>query len=338
MASIIDIHAHLISTEYAQLFTRLGGQPPAAVRRYAELMRLKAGAPAAAGGPSLAMPPTDQDDDLTARLALMDEANVGVQVLSPATGAPYLEDEASAVDAARACNDQYAAVAAKHPDRFRWFVSLPLPHIEASVQELRRCDELGASGVTINCSVLDRSPAEDEYLPLYEEMDRRGSVLFFHPTVNGICSAMVSDFGLDASVGTSFEDTVVALQLVAKQIPHRFPNIKIVIPHFGGMLPMLLERLDNQSFVPPVELSEPISTTLRRFYYDTVGHGSQAALQCAWRAFGTDHLVAGSDYPVLLPFEGYKRTFEYITESELPPEAIDRILHHNGWELLGIER
>lgn len=328
MPSIVDIHAHFISTRYSEAFARLGGAPTALARG--------AGTPPAG---HVAIPPTDEGDDVAARLALMDAADVAVQVLSPATAAPYLEDEADAVEAARLCNDEYAALVSRHPDRFRAFVSLPLPHVAASRRELARgLDELGAIGVTINCSVLDRSAADDAFLPVYEELDRRGAVVFFHPTVNGICSALVNDYGLGISVGTSFEDTLIALHLVAKRIPERFPNIRFVIPHFGGMLPMLLDRLDNQGFVPPLDLAEPVSETLRGFYYDTVGHGSQAALQCAWRAFGADHLVTGSDYPVLLAFEAYRRTFEYIGESELPPDDVDQILHRTAHDLLGLPR
>jgi hypothetical protein len=48
------------------------------------------------------------------------------------------------------------------------------------------------------------------------------------------------------------------------------------------------------------DLPEPPSATARRFYYDTVGHGSQAALLCAWKAFGATHILPGSDFPVLL--------------------------------------
>ncbi len=62
---------------------------------------------------------------------------------------------------------------------------------------------------------------------------------------------------------------------------------------------------------------------------------TQAALLCAWKAFGADHLVAGSDYPVLLAFETYRQTFHYIRESSLPAEDVDKILNHNAQILLG---
>jgi aminocarboxymuconate-semialdehyde decarboxylase len=120
-------------------------------------------------------------------------------------------------------------------------------------------------------------------------------------------------------------------------VPERFPAIKYVIPHLGGIIPMLLERLDNQAPRQHPNLPEPPSATARRFHYDIVGHGSPAALYCAWKAFGADHLVAGSDYPVLLAFETYRQNFHYAREVGLPPEDVDKILEHNAQILLGLE-
>ena len=109
-----------------------------------------------------------------------------------------------------------------------------------------------------------------------------------------------------------------------------------MIPHLGGIIPMQLQRLDNQAPSQYRDLPERPSVTARRFYYDTVGHGSPAALLCAWKAFGADHLVAGSDYPVLLPFETYRQTFHYVREAGLPAADAERILEHNAQIVLGL--
>jgi 6-methylsalicylate decarboxylase len=87
---------------------------------------------------------------------------------------------------------------------------------------------------------------------------------------------------------------------------------------------MLLERLDGQ--MPTAGFDEPPSVTARRFHYDTVGWGSRPALLAALEAFGAEQLVTGSDFPVLLPWESYRRTFDHIRNSGLPTAVIDRIL------------
>lgn len=314
---IVDVHAHYHPHAYNEAVSKLYGRT---VRGFDP------------------HPDTDDEAHIEARLRLMEEAGVRMQVLSPAAGrAPYGENEADAIAAARLGNDIYAKLVERYPDKFKAFVSLPLPHVEASMTELKRgMDELGMVGVNLHISVLDRSLAEDEFLPIYEEMNRRKGTIFFHPCGNSICSPMIADYGFGAAVGTSLEDTTIALHLIAKQIPAKYPDITFIIPHLGGPIAMLLERLDNQFSMTQRNLPEPPSVTARRFYYDTVGHGSQAALTCACMAYGADHILPGSDYPVLLSFETYRETFSWIEESGLPAEDKERILNRNVPELLGL--
>jgi hypothetical protein len=83
-------------------------------------------------------------------------------------------------------------------------------------------------------------------------------------------------------------------------------------------------------------LPEPPSETARRFYYDTVGHGSKAALQCAYHAFGSEHILPGSDFPVLLSFETYRDTFSWIREAGLPELDVEQILEKTAPAVLGL--
>jgi predicted TIM-barrel fold metal-dependent hydrolase len=306
---LIDVHAHQFPQNYIDNIARRGRQP----------LGLGAG------------------QTMEERLQLMDEAKVDVQVLSPANLVPYFESEAEAMAAARILNDGYADLTHRWPQRFKAYVSLPLPHADASLREMiRGLDQLGFAGVTFGCSILDRPVTGEELEPLYREMNRRGAILFFHPVVNGLCSALVNDFNLAGPVGTTMEDTLVVLHLIIAQIPHRYPNIKIVVPHFGGLIPMLLKRMDNQLAAAYRTLPEKPSTTAKRFWYDTVGHGSKEALRCACDAFGPNQLVTGSDYPVLLPYENYTKTFSYIREAGLPDDVADQILYRSGPTLFGL--
>jgi predicted TIM-barrel fold metal-dependent hydrolase len=318
---IVDIHAHYFPKAYTDTLLRIGGRSlPEAAR------------------PITARPMREDDPaQIPTRLQQMDDAGVQLQVLSPAASPPYAEKEADAVAAARLINDAYAELAAKYPGRFAAVVSLPLPHIDASLREMERgLDQLGMLGVSMTCSCFDRSTAEAEFEPLYAEMNRRRAVLNYHPIQNGICSPMINDYKFTVAVGASLEDTAIVLHLIARRVPERFPDIRYVVPHLGGLISMQLQRLDNQ--VPRVHpnLPEPPSVTARRFYYDTVGHGSHAALLCAWKAFGADRIVAGSDYPVLMAFETYKQTFHYVYDCGIPREDADRILHHNAQIVLGL--
>jgi predicted TIM-barrel fold metal-dependent hydrolase len=316
MPGMIDVHCHYYPERYTELMTRLSGP----------------------NQPRFRHPTTDDPAQIEARLRMMDDAGVRTQVLCPSSNYPYFEQEADAVEAARVCNDSFAELTHRYPDRFAAYVSLPLPHVEASLRELERgIDQLGMVGVSMSLSVLDRSSAEVEFEPLYAEMHRRAAVLFYHPAFNGLRSPLINNYRLGAAAGASMEDSVLVLHLIARAIPFRFPNVKYVVPHFGGLIPMQLNRLDNQMPAQHPDLPEKPSVTARRLYYDTVGHGSQAALSCAYKAFGAEHLVTGSDYPFLMDYESYTRTFAYITESDLPAADIDLIMNRSAATILGIQ-
>jgi 6-methylsalicylate decarboxylase len=115
---------------------------------------------------------------------------------------------------------------------------------------------------------LNRPVAEVEFEPIYVEMNRRGAILFVHPAVTGICSPCINDYKFTASVGTWLEDATFVLHMIARQIPHRYPNIKFIVPHLGGPIPMLLNGLDQQGQRDHPGLAEAPSVTAKRFYYE----------------------------------------------------------------------
>src|SRR2546430_3831608 len=175
---IVDLHAHYFPKDYNAILLRIGGRSlPEAAR------------------PITARPMREENPaGIATRLKQMDEAGVQLQVLSPAASPPYAEKEADAVEAARLINDSYAELAKTYPGRLAAFVSLPLPHIDAALREMERgLDQLGMLGVSMTCSCFDRSAAEAEFEPLYQEMNRRGAGLDSHPHPKGTCSPTLYD-------------------------------------------------------------------------------------------------------------------------------------------------
>lgn len=319
---IIDVHAHAFPAKYMSKISQLGIAPQQMP----------------GGGKGIKLrplsPAMDGDEDVAGRIALMDEAGVKRQILSP-TIAPYFNSHSDGVMAARILNDSFATMTTKNSNRLAAFVSLPLPHLDASLAEMAwGLDELGMIGVTMHCFCQDCSVADARFEPLYEEMNRRSAVLFMHPCVNGLCSPFITDWQLTESAGPTIEDAVIAMHFMVRSIPHRYPKIKIIIPHLGGGLATQLARLDNQ--LPHyADLAESPSVTAKRFWYDTVAHGSTTALRCAVDSFGADKIVPGSDYPILTIHEAYKDTFEYVREASLPDGVSEQILTKNAPLLFG---
>jgi len=313
----IDVHGHYFPIEYLDMLDRFGGGGTGtAIARNAPK-------PGGSGSPA----------ELRARFEMMDRAGVQMQVLSAAPQLPYFENRQNAIDAARFINDAYAEIVRRHPDRFAAYAATPLPHVDATIEEMGRAlDTLGMVGVTMGTSVLERSVADPLFDPFWAELDRRGSILFFHPHGIGACSPLVTAYNLTWPIGATIEDTVVVAHLIAKGIPSRYPRVRIIVPHLGGEISMLLQRLDNQAGMFLPKGSETPSVTAKRFWYDTVSHGYVPALRCACDGFGTDRLMLGSDYPYEVG-EVFQRCVDYVRHAGLSDEQVDAILDRNAQAL-----
>jgi len=140
--------------------------------------------------------------------------------------------------------------------------------------------------------------------------------------------------GLEAPL----EDTLLIAQLLTRKFATRYPNIKFVIAHMGGATPMLVERYQHESTPKLAEpVDEPLSKSMRSFYYDSVTHFSTPAIMTGWMEFGADHIMAGSDYPITLYFGHYKENFDAIERLPVPPEDIEMILSGTARKILNLK-
>jgi len=313
----IDVHAHYFPDEYLDCLERMG-------ERSANTARQAPGAKIT----------------LDERLGLLDEVGIEMQVLSPASRLPYFARKEDAVAAARLWNDLSIDVCRRYDGRFSSFANLPLPHVDAAIEEMGRClDRLGMAGVTIGCSVSGRQLDSPEFTPLWAELNRRRAVLFLHPV--GIGCPGSEAYGLTWMVGAPFEDTITALRLVLSGLIKHFPYVKVIVPHLGGTLPFLMQRLDDsfgreRARGTETGIDEPPTSYVRQLWFDTV-NSYPGALRCAVDAYGADRLMLGTDWPYLVGPK-LKRCVAYIEESGLPKTDIQAILDENARELLGFKR
>ena len=310
----IDVHAHYLSSEYLDLLDRLGGIEPGT----------ETGRPIVYPGLSA---------DLDARFAVMDKAGVGLQILSVSGLMPYFADVKAGIEGARFANDMYAELVRAHPGKFAAFAALPLPHADASLAELRRAlDYLGMVGVSFATSVLGKQLGDPDFDPIYAELDRRGAVLFIHPAGMACYSAPIKEAGLLWPLGGTAEDTLCAVHMMKAGITKRFPRMRVILPHLGGTLPLLMHRLDR-----PLRASlpdqAPLETVSRKFWYDTV-NGYPPSLRLAVETFGIDRLVFGTDWP-FWKGEAHQLAADYLTQIGLSAADLARIDTENAKVMFG---
>jgi aminocarboxymuconate-semialdehyde decarboxylase len=270
--------------------------------------------------------PTGQED-LRARVRIMDETGVGIQVLSIG---PLNLGWAGAADTltARLINDGFAAVCHQYPERFRFVAALPHSSATSMLVELDRAMSLGAVGAGITTMIADHTLDSPKLRDFWREAHNRRLLVLIHPTFppNG----PTNDRGEFLSVGYLNETAMAATRLVLTGVLEECPNVRIVWSHCGGSLCMVVDRIDR-GYKRYEKCLRPPSDYLRRCYYDTAClHGP--ALDCARATFGHDRLVYGTDEPHVL--NATKGVLATLRERPWSSDELQDVLSRNALNLL----
>jgi len=301
----IDVHAHYYTNEFADRMESIRGGP-------------RGGASGRAPGANVS---TEQ------RLEMLDEAGIDTQILCVGAQQPYFSDATSAVEGAHFANNLYKETVERFGGRYSAFGCVPLPHVDAAITEAARClDDLDFTGINLACSIAGQPLDTPAFEPFWAEMDRRNAVVFLHPNMH--CDApMMGDFGLEQTAGGCFEDSIAGMRLLFSGLAKKFTNFRLIIPHLGGTIPFLWQRIENH--YTRGHGGESAKALLSRFYYDTVNN-NPASLACTIDAVGLNHVLFGTDYPYLT----HKECVDYILNSGLPAAQIKAILDENAQALL----
>ena len=269
-------------------------------------------------------------------LAFMDQMGIDISVLSissPHHMHDLTEDE---VVLTQQINNEMAALSRTN-DRVRFAACLPLPMVEESVAEAcRALDELGAVAVKFPTNACGVYPADPRLTPLMDVLNARNAVVLFHP-----CKpAAVPEGCFTAGPLPLFEflgDTTRAvIDLIAHNIPERWPNIRFVVPHMGSFLPPLINRLAGITKIFAEKgLGEAIDPyrALQSFYFDLAGNALDASIAGLLTMTTPDHLLYGSDHPYTPETEAEKN-LQKINAHPLLASHLEAIYSQNAQKLL----
>lgn len=292
---VIDMHSHIITPEFASALDKEG-------------RLLDEGFP---------LPKWDAE----AQLKWMDEAGIHTSVLTLAAPQP------TSAKVVRATNEAAAKLKYEHPDRFRFCAALPLPDVDAAIEEARYAlDVLSADGIKLATNVNGLYLGAPELDTLFSFLNERKAFVILHPHRPDPVNKQVMQQTPLAMQEYLSETTRAVSNMISRNVLARNPNVKVVVPHCGAYLPLMVPRM--KSLTPVMQANNLVGdidwdANLAALYYDLAGAHSPEVIRMLLTITTPDHLLYGSDYPYVAPqvlTQSLARMKDYLSkEPDLAP-------------------
>jgi len=236
----IDIHAHWFAPQWVDLLEREADANGAKIGRN-DKGRTTLTIPGVAFVSRF--PPEMMDVDYMVKA--MDEVGIDVRLFSLTNPMINWAPPEFGARLARAFNDGCAEAYARHPERFRGAMTLPMQAPDLAVKELERAARLpGICAVYMSMHVNGKNLDHKSFWPVYARCEALGLPLCLHP-VNPCGIERMRDYHLRNLVGNPHEAAIAAADLIFGGVLDAFPRLDVVLPHAGGSFPWLVGRWDN---------------------------------------------------------------------------------------------
>jgi predicted TIM-barrel fold metal-dependent hydrolase len=107
----------------------------------------------------------------------------------------------------------------------------------------------------------------------------------------------------------TFDTTRAITNMLYNGTLAKFPNIRWIMPHMGGVTPFLLFRLSGLNDDPKVHARIPdgVAAYLKRLYYDVAQSAAPLSFRALLEIADPDRILFGTDYPSARPAEKVMR-------------------------------
>lgn len=227
---------------------------------------------------------------------------------------------------ARISNEYAAQLMRDHPGRFGSFASIPFPDVDGSLREIEYAyDTLKADGIYLWTSYQGKLLGDPAFFPILEELNRRRAVIYTHPATPACCARIMPYISINAIEGP-VDTTRTMMSLVFQGGAAKYPDIRWIFSHSGGVTPFLLSRFvrEEQEKDRKAQVPNGVMHELRKFHYDTAQGHHEGALKALLAIIPTSQVLYGTDYP----FWDGRRVSADLAKGDL--NAADRIAIDRG--------
>ena len=232
-------------------------------------------------------------------LAAMERTGLAGAVVSVASPGVYFGDIAFTRKLVRDVNDDLARAVADNPRRFGAVGLMSLPDVDAALHDVEYAlDTLKLDGVLLLTHTGGVYLGHESHEPLYAELDRRNAIVIVHPirpSANGW-----DHFSFPTGfTELAFETTRAIGNLHWNGMFHKYPNIRWLMPHAGGVTPFLAFRFAGMDDLPQVKERSPegVAAAFKQMYFDVAQATHPAPLRALMEIADPDKVMFGSDFP-----------------------------------------
>ena len=222
---IIDFSAHLISRRVGEMIKKAGWYGPGTIMDFPQ-----------------------QNADPEVRLALMEKYGVDMQALTQTAPVTVGLNPMDAAEVCRVSNDDNYKLCKAYPKKFVNICFFSLQDVKSALKELERAvKELDCRAITLGSNQAGKGLDSAEFNPFYEKVVEYDLPIFIHPVQWESYPLVDAYKGWKNMLvlGWPFDTTQAAWRLVLGGTIDRFPELKIVLHHYGAMLPFFSRRIEQ---------------------------------------------------------------------------------------------
>ena len=259
----------------------------------------------------------------------MNKYGIATAIVSTPTLMDLYDGTERARGLARTYNEYAARMVQDYPGRFGFFACLPFPDQQSSLREIEYAfDTLKADGIGLFTNTGDKWPGDPAFESVFQELNRRNAVVFFHPVVGNCCRNLMPGVA-DTVLEFDFDTTRAVTSLLANGTLSRFPNIRFIINHSGADVPVMAGRIRDRIADHPDRYPHGVLYELQKLHYEVAHATYPWPLAALTKFVPASQILFGSDYP----FEAIATTVAPLPASGLSRKVLHAIDRGNAERL-----